>query len=309
MMNRLLCIILIALYNTLAYGQTCCSAGAPINAAFGIINNGNNQLILNLDYTFVNVNRLVSDSEILQNDPRNRSGQYILLKAGYSISDRWSISSIIPYISQSRNTFSQSESNHGIGDISILGQYEIIPQKLSFGAGIQLPSGNTKGTNSSGLISSPDMQSGSGTWDFIATIQWTENHFLIPNLQQNFSFAAKYNGTNNNFGDPQGVLGRQFKFGDEYSSKINWSYLLLLGDWFVIPNIGLNYNYNTRNKEQGTDASNSGGHWINLPLGIQFQPEEKFIFGAKAMLPIIQKLNGLQITTKFSFGFSITYLL
>lgn len=290
--------------------QTCCSAGAPITSSFDILNSDTRSFNFRLDYEYKSVNRLVDNNEVLRNDPRNREGSNLLFKTDFILNKHWSFSALLPYVFQRRATISQEENSNGIGDLTLLAQYSRALKannRLNFTLGIKLPTGQQFNQDDRGIILSPDMQSGSGTTDFIGRAGWLSSHFLIPNLGAQFNVTYRINSTNNHFGDPGNVGGRKFKFGNETQVAVQFNYLLLVNKWFVLPDLGIRFRQAEPNEEQGIDAPNSGGVWWSLPLGISFQPNTSFNYRIYGEFPFFQDLEGLQITTDYQVGIQFNY--
>ncbi len=290
--------------------QTCCSAGAPITSSFDIALTDNQSFAIQLDYEYKSVNRLVDNNRVLVNDPRQRNGQNLLLKADYIYNTNWSFSAFIPYVIQTRSTFSETQNAAGIGDLTFLGQYTFLisdEQQFKTALGLKLPTGNRFIVDDSGITLSPDMQSGSGTFDFIGRIAFLKSHFIIPNLNFQSAISYRYNTTNPHFGDPEKIHGRSFKFGNELLLTTSFNYLVLIGTWFTSPEIGIEWRQVTSNQEQRLDAPNSGGWWINIPLAWHFQVNKKTSFNIYSNIPALQYLSGLQISTSFSTGIRLRY--
>jgi len=295
-----------------AQSQTCCSAGAPITSSFDIAGSNTKTLAFRLDYEFNSVNLLVNNNERLINDPRPRNGQSIVFRSDYSLNKNWAFSAFLPFVLQNRTTFSESEMALGVGDLTLLSQYTLLgskDRKLKWNVGIKLPTGNQYLSDSRGVNLSPDMQSGTGTIDFIARMSFQKDHVFIQNLTNQLSISYRYNTRNNHFGDREKVGGRSFKFGNETLLTSAFSYLIVARTWFVLPEFGFQLRIASANEEQKTIAPNSGGTWVNIPIGVQLKPNEQFsvrLFGA---IPIYQNLIGLQITTDYRVGISFAYQL
>ncbi len=294
--------------------QTCCSAGAPLMSSFDIGNGGGvgRYFYLGLDYTYNSVNKLVDNNRRLINDPRSRNAQNYALKVDYSHDVHWAFSTFIPWVIQNRNTFSESENAQGIGDLILLGQYSFLSAldaKWSFTAGVKFPTGRQYLVDDRGINLSPDMQPGSGTFDFFGRIAWTGHHLFIPNFNNQTSISYRYNTANKHFGDSRRMAGRYFKSGNELIFSTSFNYLWVLKSWFVLPDFGIKFRFSAPNEEERSLAPNSGGYWLQLPLGVQFQPSEKVAVRLFSEIPIQEKLNGLQITTDMKWGVQLRYFL
>lgn len=141
------------------------------------------------------------------------------LWANYPVSDRISVSAILPYHFHHRqfaNATSQQIS--GIGDFSILGFYKVFReyqqeyldaeqtdfrQELRFGGGIKLPLGSYQRANNEGSVN-PGFQLGTGSWDFILAGSYQlnyrdwggklqANYILKQENQQGYRFGNQLN--------------------------------------------------------------------------------------------------------------------
>lgn len=263
-----------------------------------------------LNYEYKSINLLVDDNERLENDPRSRYGQSISMKWDFTLNSKWAFSAVVPLIHHSRSTISENQNSFGIGDLSVFSQYRLYSNEshqVNISAGIKFPIGTTDHQDESMIILSPDMQSGSGSTDLFFRTAYSKSDFLIPFLSGNVSFLYKENGTNESFGKRGSFAGRSFAFGDEFSSTAGLNYLSTFDFGFLIPDINLKFRRSTANVEQGIDASNSGGQWLSLPLGIAFVPDETKSIRIYTEIPLYQDLSGLQITTDFLIGIQLKY--
>lgn len=289
--------------------QTCCSAGAPISSSLDINNSENKSLAIRLDYEYNSVNRLIDNNERLQNDPRRRNGHSITLRTDFALNKKWAFSAFLPLVFQNRTTFSEDESASGPGDLTLLGQYTsyLKNSQLRWSGGIKLPTGEQFITDSRGINLSPDMQSGSGTVDFIGRVAYLKEHVFIQNLTNQTALSYKYNTTNDHFGDPDGLAGRRFKFGNETQLVSAFSYLFVAKKWFLLPELGLLLRHAAPNEEQSIEAPNSGGFWIRVPIGLQAKPNDILTIRLYGEIPVQEYLDGLQITTDYKLGIQIRY--
>jgi len=289
----------------LVRSQTCCSAGAPISSAIDVMTGDPKALSLQLYYEYKSVNRLVSDNLVLKNDPRSRSGSSLLFKGDYTLSDRWAIGLILPMVSQRRKTVSQTEDATGLGDLTLLSQYSALSDELwqlNLTAGVKIPTGMDLHRDDNEIVLSPDMQSGSGTYDLLFGMGLVKRDLLMPRLTNQTVFSYRHNTTNNHFGDPSKMKGRVFKFGNEAQIATSLSYLLVFEKWFLIPDLGARFRTVKANEEQGLAAPNSGGNWTSLLLGVGIYPSDRYGLRLFSEIPLSQSLFGLQITTDVILG-------
>ena len=303
------------------FAQTCCSAGAPISTSLDIANSDSTSFGVQIEYLYNSVNWLVAENKILKNDPRKRFGQSLMLKLDYNLNRNFSFSMLLPYVSQQRETTSQKEQATGFGDLTILGQYVFrkkhennILNTTSKGIagmslGVKLPTGSKFLQDERGIVLSPDMQSGTGTVDFIARGFYQKSAFLNPNLTSLNSVTFKFNTLNKHFGDEAKLAGRQFKFGNELILKSHYYFTSVIGALFFTPDLGLQFRNIQANEEQGMEASNSGGQWLSVPLGMGFLVNHKSNIRFFGEIPIWQNLNGTQITSNYRVGIQFRYLI
>ncbi len=302
------CIVCIMLYAANMLGQTCCSAGAPLTSTFQIAHEDQKTIQLELKYTYRSINRLVENREVLVNDPRTRLGNNLLLKADYAFNKKIAVSLVLPYVFQSRTTTSESQSSVGLGDMLLIGQYSQKVKEeyaLSYSIGAKLPTGKVDHFNERGIFLSPDMQSGSGTFDFLFGINLGKKHFIKKNVSFNTSVLFRKNTTNATFGETNNSSGRSFKFGDEFIADITLAHQQLWGLWFASPYVNLQYRTIQANREEGTVSPNSGGQWLSAQAGVQLRTKENFSFRIYGQVPFFQALEGLQITTDYELGVSL----
>lgn len=293
-----------------AIGQTCCSAGAPVSTFLDIGDANEKSFSIQMNYEFKSINLLVDNNERLENDPRSRSGQSLSIKTDYTLNQKWAFSAILPLVYHSRKTFSETQNSIGIGDLSLLTQYKLLTsetQKLSISSGIKIPTGKVNHLGSSQIILSPDMQSGSGSFDLLLRGAYSKSDFLLPFMTGLASVIYRKNGTNDSFGKRDNFNGRSFAFGDEVIANVGVSYLSTLASGFLIPDLGIKVRWGSKNKEQGVDSPNSGGQWLSLPLGLSFVADDKKSIRLYTEIPVYQNLSGLQITTDFTFGVQFIY--
>ena len=310
MCKRILALLLFLCVGMYSFAQTCCSAGAPVSTFLDIANANEKSLSFQLNYEYKSINLLVDNNTRLENDPRTRSGQSLSFKMDYTLNSKWAFSAILPLVHHSRSTLSEQQKSTGIGDLSLLAQYSIYSSpihNLNVSGGIKLPTGVTSHKTDSQIFISPDMQSGSGSIDFLLRASYSKSDFLMSFLTATISTIYRKNGTNNGFGSVDNFAGRSFAFGDEFTSVFGLRYLKTYDAGFLIPDASLKVRWGGANTEQGSMSSNSGGRWLSLPLGISFVPDESKSIRLYGELPLYQDLEGLQITTDFIIGIQFTY--
>ncbi len=302
--------LFICITNFSVSAQTCCTAGAPILSGITINSNQERNFALALKYDYRSINRLIQNNEVLVNDPRSRIGMNTIVKASMTFSPKWSAGIIIPFIYQERATISERASSLGQGDIILTGQYLVFAEafsQLSWLASVKFPTGKINHLDDRSIFLSPDMQSGSGTFDFINQLSFAYNQIGGSLINIETGVLYRINSTNENFAATQNSDGRPYKFGNEFQYIISFKRPFTINKWFVIPDLSLQYRMANANVENHTIAPNSGGQWLNAQVGIYLLPKEKLSIRPYFSFPLYQNLEGLQITTKLGAGIELGY--
>ena len=173
-MRKIAVLFIFVLFSTELRSQTCCSGGVPIasNLGFPSAEKKILQLSANLDYN--KLTSLYSDRERLDDELRKRTTHSYLIRANYTLSDKFAVESFFSFVNQGRTTYGNSgeefnESSFGVGDPVVLLIYKLFDNPFTFrlGAGPQIPLGATDRRNSQDLTLVEDLQPGSGAWDLI----------------------------------------------------------------------------------------------------------------------------------------------
>ena len=293
-----------------AEAQTCCSAGAPVASNLGLKTSTKHKRSLSLAYRHIGINRLVDNNETLINDPRTRENNIISLGANYTFSEKFALGALVPLVAQNRTTISESQSAFGIGDLSLVGQIKVWSKNdwlLQYTPAVKIPTGTESIRSERNIFLSPDMQSGTGSWDVINQLILVRDRIFNSAFSAKTSVSFRLNGTNSNFGSDNGIGGRSFKFGNELNWRTTISREFLAAQWFIAPDLEWQYRWADSNSEQGAPANNSGGNWVNQILGIYFTRDNIISYRTFIKFPIYQNLEGIQITTNLEWGAQINY--
>jgi len=293
-----------------AEAQTCCSAGAPVASNFGLKTSTKYKHSLSLAYRHIGINRLVDNNETLVNDPRTRENNILSLGANYTFSEKFALGVLLPLVAQNRTTISESQSAFGIGDLSLVAQLKIWSKNdwlLQYTPALKMPTGTESIRSERNIFLSPDMQSGTGSWDVINQLILVKNRIFNSAFSAKTNVSFRLNGTNSNFASDNGVGGRSFKFGNELNWRTTISREFLAGQWFIIPDLEWQYRWADSNSEQNAPANNSGGNWVNQILGIYFTRDNIISYRTFIKFPLYQNLEGVQITTNLEWGAQINY--
>lgn len=195
---------LIIISNNL-FAQGCCSVSIPTLGSTEGGSIGFGSMRIGLNYLYTNTSTTYKDNIQIQ-DPLSRKafGHNLVFDFEFGVWESVSLFILLPYNHYYRSTTispNQKEvyKNNGLGDLTILVKYNAIsptftmPYQLSFGSGIKLPTGEFQ-TESRGIQLPLDIQSGTGTLDFILWSFFSAN--FIENLTLTQSALFKFAGKN-----------------------------------------------------------------------------------------------------------------
>lgn len=211
------------------------------------------------------------------------------------------ISTLIPYHFHNRETITGNQSINGIGDATILAMYEIFKTKkdsitshvVQIGGGIKIPFGKFDETNNGSF--NPSYQLGTGSWDYMIT-----SEYVIKRKQ--FGFNAMLNYTIKTEND------RQYRFGNQTNCAGTFFYLIENPKFSFVPQLGLAGEIYETNFQLGQRVRNTSGSIFLSRVGFELG-KNKWSFGANAMLPIKQNLNGGRVEANYRWSINLNYAL
>ena len=297
------------IFNNYIYPQACCTVGTSI------ANGGErgsipvNTLSASLMFQQNILNTAYESSQKIV-DPLNRKSTVtnINLELEYGIVNKVSILFILPYTNRTRETnVTDSETNNtevisftgqGLGDIILLGKYEIItpnilsPLGLAIGGGAKLPTGSFEVENN-GTRLSIDLQPGTGASDLLL---W--GHFLygLPSIgfSTNANFLYRYAGVNLD----------SYRYGDEFLTSVNGTYSFAE---FLAVNLQLKGRFAAEDYWNGRFLPSTGGTYIDLTPSLIYY-EGSFSLRVFVQVPIYRNVKGIQLAVNEMLGTEISYI-
>ena len=310
--SRLFICLIFAFFSFQNAGQTqgCCSGGTPLSGNLNLSARATPGFSFRLIYDYNNLKDLVVGTKEIADKTRARITDSGLFQANYTINKRFAVTALFSFIQQTEkiqfNTIDNESVGRGIGDIVLLAQYNIfnnIDRNLSIAGGIKAPTGSVERINAdTGFPLPPDLQPGTGAWDFPTVLQFSEKNIFLNRL--NFISAINYRitGEANRFDRQQ-----RYKFGNELQTIIGFSYDAYLAKMLLTPQLNLRYRQTLFDQTDGRRTPNTGGHWIYLKPGLAFDFAKRYQFGITSDLPIYRNLDGVQLTTSFKFTVNMIY--
>jgi hypothetical protein len=224
----------------------------------------------------------------------------------FSLSKRFQLISVVPFVNN-RQTPDDTRvpfTVRGLGDVSLLGNYVFInttdsltkkfKQSGSAGLGLKMPLG--KFDNST--INNRNMLPGSGSWDFMVNFSYSIQKGSWGFFNES-SYSLKTANKDN------------FQFGNAFSSSnlafYRWN---INDDWRILPQLGIQFSQNQRDKIDGyvTDLSFNGGTQLNIQTGGMWF-YKKWAFSPTVWIPLHQTLGEGYVNQKVFARFSINYFI
>ncbi len=293
-----------------AFAQTCSCGGPPLLGSLESLPGSAGNLQLGITYDFRSISDLVSFTTKLDDETRSRDSRAILLQAEYSLTDRFTLALSSPFVRQNRTILSEIGNGEnlrtkGFGDIMALAKYSLIPQSIfskqsvAVGLGIKLPTGESELRNNS-LLLSADMQTGTGSVDYIL---WAATSRIISRNSSLNIFASslyRINGNNDRFGSEN----ENYKFGNEFRLVTGTSFQLVSN---FIQSISLKYRHSQADKFADLPLASSGGQWFDLESGVSTNVLQNIGLNMTALIPVYRQIEGTQFSTSYAVSFSLFY--
>ncbi|TMI75498.1 MAG: transporter [Bacteroidetes bacterium] len=253
-------------------------------------------------YTFRSFQSVIAD------DPSQYSKDFyqtVELWGGWNIGRRWQVLGFIPYNFNRQNSDDGLSTSSGIGDISLILNYDLlnrqstdkagssINQQLWVGAGVKIPTGKFS-PDPNDIIPTASNQAGSGSLDYLLNAMYgvhVKNWGITSNV--NYKINRKANG---------------YKFGDRFSGSAFGYRSLTAGNTVFNPNAGLLYESLQSNKLDGEKVPDSGGNALFAAAGLEIGIK-RLTIGFNAQLPLAQNFSNGQTTAKVRGMVHLTFSL
>lgn len=193
----------------------------------------------------------------------------------------------------------------GLGDVSALAHYNVINTFFDttahtldhvwlLGGGIKLPTGKYTYSLNADQVSNANFQLGTGSFDYLLNSIYT---IRKNNIGLNLDLSYKINGTNKN----------NYKFANKSRAIVNGFAQIMIGDFTLLPNVGVLGEYAKNDKQNGIDNQFSGGYMTTAMLGSEMY-YKRITAGFSLQKPIKQNLSNSELKLKNSFMCHVTLL-
>ncbi len=224
----------------------------------------------------------------------------------YSLSKKVQLFAFVPY-HQNRGTDLETPIKvDGLGDITVLANMTLLKQEactkklkytLLVGGGIKAPTGANKGITQLDEEGLPNVQAGTGAWDFITNANYTVSHGKSGlNVDASYTFTT--------------TTKEHYKYGNHLNSSLLYFYQLQQKWVTLLPQVGIKYEYALHdydNFDRKWLNDNSGGSLVFAAAGVQAFCNH---IGARVLysIPLAQNYAGGNVTTHSRLETSIYFL-
>lgn len=256
-MKQLICCLL--LFLSAATARACdacgCSAGSQ---SLGILPQFYRHFV-GLQYQYRSFSSL--HQEIGDNKPVTKGDESYntyQLWGRYYVGKRLQLYGFVPYRTSLVHEDGNTIQNSGLGDVSVWANYIFIKtpdssesqwnQVLLAGGGIKAPTGHHDGISILDREGLPNVQPGTGSWDFVTDVNYTVRRNSIGlNAEAAYTFTT--------------VDKENYKYGNKLLSGLTGFYWLQTGKFALLPQLGLRYEFTLH------DYDNYRRKWLNDQTG------------------------------------------
>lgn len=218
------------------------------------------------------------------------------------ITERIQVSALLPYHHNSRETAAGEQSISGIGDMTILGMYQLyqthrdstfLVHTWQAGAGVKAPTGKYDRNNNGSV--NPSFQLGTGSWDYLLATE-----YVIRRKQFGFNTMLNYVIKTEN--------SKWYRFGNQFNYAGTFFWLYEKDSYSFAPQLGFAGETYENNYQYTKRVRDTSGDIVFGKLGFELG-KDRFSLGANAMLPINQNLTGGKVEANYRWSVNLNYSL
>jgi len=297
----------------ISFSQTCCSGGVPITGNIGLKPENSGAWQFNLSYDINVLNTLKDETEVLDDDSRERITRSVMFLAGYEFTNRFSAEVFFSWVRQERTIEQFNNTNvvstNGVGDAVVLLKYNFYQQDgtdrfLQIGAGPKIPVGPSDLTRESGQPIIADLQPGSGAWDGIFRILYGQSLTFRPSMFATASATYALKGRNSSY-----LENQEYLFGNELLIDLNFNDQFVIGATIWNARLGLRYRQQGTDQQNEIDQPNTGGDWLFLTPGIGINVLPDLMVTLNGNMPMYARVDGTQLSPTYRINFGVAYTL
>ncbi|WKW46803.1 transporter [Myroides sp. JBRI-B21084] len=284
----------------LSFFEDCDACGCSASGGSMGFNSFLNDKFIGVRYMFQSYQ---SKDGVFNNSPWiDENFNTVQIWARVPITKKTEVMILAPYHFLSRVKKSENQSLSGIGDITIMGFYNLlqtkndsaaIQQKLLLGAGIKAPTGMFNNKNNGSI--NPSFQLGTGSWDYSLATEYNIR-FKKYGLNTNISYIFKTENEKN------------YQFGNQLNYSANLFYNAQLKNVIIVPQLGIAGEEYKSNTDFNEVVPKTEGDIFFSKIGFEIGLS-RFSAGFNTMLPINQNLTGNKVKANYRIAFNINYVL
>ena len=231
--------------------------------------------------------------------------RYATFGIDYSANADWGINFQLPHTNRSHTTVAPGDvdisSSHtqSIGDIRVIGRYQRFSDQRNYGVqfGLKLPTGDYRNTFNggpqAGALLDRGLQPGTGTTDLLL------GAFYVGALSDDFDYYAQ--------ALVQAPLTTKDAFKPGMSLNANFAVRYVANEK-ITPELQVNARTVRKDSGDSSDAANSGGTLVYLSPGATVSLGEKVRVFAFVQVPAYQRVNGYQLTPRYTASVGARYV-
>ena len=305
-MKKIRFLILVFFLGICGAGRCCsiCGCGGG-NLYMGLLPDFKYQFIGLRFHTSQYHTQLISDPSQFSTNNYNT----VELWGGVRLGKKFQLLAFVPYYLNKQVDDDGTSYTHGLGDITIMGQYRVfssskhpssrksINQQLWIGGGIKLPTGpfNANMLDSNTTVADINAQIGTGSVDFLINGLYS---LSIGNFGISMTANYKVNTLNSD----------QYKYGNKFQSNLIGFYQFAGKKTTVTPNLGMGYENVAINQLLGKSVQFTGSRILTAIAGVEFD-FGKIGVGINGQIPLAQNFAEGQTKMRFNTMMHVTYQL
>jgi hypothetical protein len=223
----------------------------------------------------------------------------------YSPNANWGVSVLLPYLDRFHTTIGagnidlSTSQSRGIGDLRVIARYAGLSPDHTSGLqfGIKLPTGRTDDTFREGPLTGEivdrGLQLGTGSTDLLVGAY----HFGALATNWDYFAQAMLQQPLTSKNDFKPGTGMNLSVGTRYVASS-----------FFVPQIQINVRAEKRESGVQADIPNSGATLAYLSPGFTLNFSRRFAGFVFAQAPIYQRVNGLQLESRYSISAGLHYI-
>jgi hypothetical protein len=217
---------------------------------------------------------------------------------------RLQVFAFVPFNHFAQTNNGATTSKQGLGDATLLLNYALFDtgdslgnawkHQLLLGGGVKLPTGKFNPSEDETGNYHPAQQTGTGSWDYLFSALYTLR-YQKWGLQS--STGLRLNTANQH----------RYWFGNRWLGDLRFFRILRKGRTSLIPNLGIQYETNEKDKLEGESRKFTGGESLSGLAGVQFFLGN-FSIDFSIQVPVYQHLSAGRLTAGNKFSCNLMYL-